>query len=246
MLTCTQARQALTGALKIWWDQSQKNKHNNEPDWQPALLPSVFAGAKAAAMTRNVDPNQVLAACHVCRCFACVEPRLLPAGSCDWLVLYRAESHTAQTILMQKPKPNWAMPWEDTASLLCLHLFHLQHVKDQIVCLVKVSVPDFIRVLQAPGKMYTRICMISDILPSEWPPVQVRKGVPHPPPTHREYRVALANGLIPLKQDFRDMVTTAVASDSRMFRAALVRLMARASGLQAPTQDCMCHLMLAI
>jgi len=94
--------------------------------------------------------------------------------------------------------------------------------------------------------MYTRICVISDILPSEWPPVQVRKGVPHPPPTHREYRVALANGLIPLKQDFRDMVTTAVASDSRMFRAALVRLMARASGLQAPTQDCMCHLMLAI
>ncbi len=72
MLTCTQARQALTGALKIWWDQSQKNKHNNEPDWQPALLPSVFAGAKAAAMTRNVDPNQVLAACHVCRCFDCV------------------------------------------------------------------------------------------------------------------------------------------------------------------------------
>ncbi|KAL0053110.1 hypothetical protein WJX82_000994 [Trebouxia sp. C0006] len=136
-----QARQALTGALKIWWDQSQKNKHNNEPDWQPALLPSVFAGAKAAAMTRNVDPNQ------------------------------------------------------------------------------------------APGKMYTRICVISDILPSEWPPVQVRKGVPHPPPTHREYRVALANGLIPLKQDFRDMVTTAVASDSRMFRAALVRLVARASGL---------------
>ena len=83
MLTCTQARQALTGALKIWWDQSQKNKHNNEPDWQPALLPSVFAGAKAAAMTRNVDPNQVLAVCHVCRCFGLCEThvcRLLAAA----------------------------------------------------------------------------------------------------------------------------------------------------------------------
>ncbi|KAL0034398.1 hypothetical protein WJX79_000220 [Trebouxia sp. C0005] len=137
-----QARQALTGALKIWWDQTQKKQHNkDEPDWQPALLPSVFVGAKAAAMTRNVDPNQ------------------------------------------------------------------------------------------APGKMYSRICVIGDILPSEWPPVQVRKGVPHPPPTHREYRVALANALMPLKQDFRDMVTTAVASDSRIFRAALVRLVARASGL---------------
>lgn len=80
--------------------------------------------------------------------------------------------------------------------------------------------------------MYCRICVISDLLPSEWPPVQVRKGVPHPPPTHREYRVALAHGLIPLKQDFLNMVATAVASDSRMFRAALVRLVARAAGLQ--------------
>ncbi len=118
--------------------------------------------------------------------------------------------------------------------------------KDQLVCLVKVSVPNIVHVLQAPGKMYTRICVISDILPSEWPPVQVRKGVPHPPPTHIKYKKALANGLIPLKQDFRDMVTTAVASDSRMFRAALVRLVARASGLQALAQDCMCHLMLPI
>lgn len=145
--------------------------------------------------------------------------------------------------------PSRAMPWEDTASLVCLHLLHLQHDVNMTklkLCSVKVSVPDCTCVLQAPGKMYTRICVISDILPSEWPPVQVRKGVPHPPPTHREYRVALANGLIPLKQDFRDMVTTAVASDSRMFRAALVRLVARASGLQAPTCNCMCHLMLPI
>ena len=92
--------------------------------------------------------------------------------------------------------------------------------------------------LQAPGSMYCRICVISDLLPSEWPPVQVRKGVPHPPPTHREYRVALAHGLIPLKQDFLNMVATAVASDSRMFRAALVRLVARAAGLQ--TLFCHC------
>lgn len=130
-------------------------------------------------------------------------------------------------------QPNRAMPWQDTASLVCLHLLYLQqHVN---MTKIKVSVPGFIRVLQAPGKMYSRICVIGDILPSEWPPVQVRKGVPHPPPTHREYRVALANALMPLKQDFRDMVTTAVASDSRIFRAALVRLVARASGLQAPT-----------
>ena len=96
MLTCTQARQALTGALKIWWDQSQKNKHNNEPDWQPALLPSVFAGAKAAAMTRNVDPNQVLPPimCADALCSA----RLSPAGSCSWPVLYRPEQVTPRRL----------------------------------------------------------------------------------------------------------------------------------------------------
>ena len=59
MVACMQARQALTGALKIWWDQSQLHRLNNDPDWQPALLPSIFVGAKAAAMDRNVDPNQV-------------------------------------------------------------------------------------------------------------------------------------------------------------------------------------------
>jgi len=49
----------LAGALKIWWDQSQERSKNNEPDWKPALLPSIFFGAKAAAMNINVDPNQV-------------------------------------------------------------------------------------------------------------------------------------------------------------------------------------------
>lgn len=84
--------------------------------------------------------------------------------------------------------------------------------------------------LQAPGKLYHRICVISDILPSEWPPVQTRKGVPHPPPTLKAYRVALAHGLEPVKEGFKDMLNVAVASDSRMFRAALVRLVARAAG----------------
>ncbi len=87
-------------------------------------------------------------------------------------------------------------------------------------------------VSQAPGNLYSRICVISDIFPSEWPPVQVRKGVPHPLPTHMAYRAALARGLEPVTHGFRDMVNIAVASDSRMFRAALVRLAARASGLQ--------------
>ena len=88
---------------------------------------------------------------------------------------------------------------------------------------------------QAPGKLYHRICVISDILPSEWPPVQTRKGVPHPPPTHMLYRAALARALEPVKEGFKDMLNVAVGSDSRMFRAALVRLVARAAGeLQPP------------
>lgn len=84
--------------------------------------------------------------------------------------------------------------------------------------------------LQAPGKLYHRINVISDILPSEWPPVQTRKGVPHPPPTHMLYRAALARALEPVKEGFKDMLHVAVGSDSRMFRAALVRLVARAAG----------------
>lgn len=83
---------------------------------------------------------------------------------------------------------------------------------------------------QAPGKLYHRINVISDILPSEWPPVQTRKGVPHPPPTHMLYRAALARALEPVKEGFKDMLHVAVGSDSRMFRAALVRLVARAAG----------------
>ncbi len=144
------------------------------------------------------------------------------------------KSHSVDRSDAKAPQGNAMVGDNSTQAFICF-IFKDMSMTKITSRLVKVRVPDIIHVLQAPGKMYTRICVISDILPSEWPPVQVRKGVPHPPPTHREYRVALANGLIPLKQDFRDMVTTAVASDSRMFRAALVRLVARASGLQAPT-----------
>lgn len=58
---CMQARQALTGALKIWWDQSQLKTKDKTPDWQPALLPAMFVGAKAAAaaMESSARPIQV-------------------------------------------------------------------------------------------------------------------------------------------------------------------------------------------
>ena len=59
------------------------------------------------------------------------------------------------------------------------------------------------------------------------------------------YRAALARGLEPVKHGFRDMVNIAVASDSRMFRAALVRLAARASGLQ-PSVTFRCCLSLSL
>lgn len=44
------------------------------------------------------------------------------------------------------------------------------------------------------------------------------------------YRAALARALEPVKEGFKDMLHVAVGSDSRMFRAALVRLVARAAG----------------
>ena len=75
--TAVQARQALTGALKVWWDQSQLHSVNNVPDWQPALLPAMFVGAKAAAMESNAGPVQVMqtfcsfAACNILAVLLC-------------------------------------------------------------------------------------------------------------------------------------------------------------------------------
>ena len=78
--------------------------------------------------------------------------------------------------------------------------------------------------------MYTSLCLLGDLFPAEWPPPQARRGAPHPPPTHRPYRIALCNALEPVLGSFKSAVAMAVQSESRVMRAVLVRLCARAAG----------------
>lgn len=84
---------------------------------------------------------------------------------------------------------------------------------------------------QAARSVYTSLCLLGDLFPAEWPPPQARRGAPHPPPTHRPYRIALCNALEPVLASFKSAVAMAVQSESRVMRAVLVRLCARAAGL---------------
>lgn len=75
--------------------------------------------------------------------------------------------------------------------------------------------------------------LLADLFPTEWPPAgAVRRGSGcHLPPAHMRYRAALARSFEPSAGALRHLLATAVASESVLLRAALVRLCARASGL---------------
>jgi hypothetical protein len=51
-----------------------------------------------------------------------------------------------------------------------------------------------------------------------------------PPPTDRKYRAALATAIEPCSASFRRLVSAALTSESRLLRAAVVRVLARAAG----------------
>ena len=92
-----QARQALTGALKIWWDQSQVERKEDIPDWQPALLPAMFVGAKAAAaaMESSARPIQVPTPSPPSPTLPCSTSLLHSSHSEDaWLAVGRASVFT--------------------------------------------------------------------------------------------------------------------------------------------------------
>lgn len=86
---------------------------------------------------------------------------------------------------------------------------------------------------QAPQEMLTSACMLADIFPAEWPPAgAARQGSGcHLAPAHMRYRAALARSFEPSAASLRRLLATAAGSESVLFRAALVRLCARASGL---------------
>lgn len=53
---------------------------------------------------------------------------------------------------------------------------------------------------------------------------------PQAPPSDRKYRAALATAIEPCRASFRHLIAAALTSESRLLRAAVVRVLARASG----------------
>ncbi len=87
--------------------------------------------------------------------------------------------------------------------------------------------------LQGPHEMLACASLLGDLFPAAWPPSgAARPGQgSHAPPAHRRYRAALAKSFEPSTQEaLRSLMACAAASESLIFRAALVRLCARASG----------------
>ena len=89
---------------------------------------------------------------------------------------------------------------------------------------------------QAPGDMLAAAALLADLFPAEWPPPgAARRGAgPHPPPAHMRLRAALARSFEPAAGALRRLLAAGAASESGLFRAALVRLCARASGAPPP------------
>jgi len=87
--------------------------------------------------------------------------------------------------------------------------------------------------LRGPHEMLACASLLGDLFPAAWPPSgAARPGQgSHAPPAHRRYRAALAKSFEPSTQEaLRSLMACAAASESLIFRAALVRLCARASG----------------
>lgn len=80
--------------------------------------------------------------------------------------------------------------------------------------------------------MFAAASLLGDMFPPEWPaPGGARRaGRPHPKPSAMPRRAALARSFEASTAAFQRLLAAAAASESRVFRAALVRLCARASG----------------
>ncbi|KAL4436605.1 hypothetical protein ABPG75_003744 [Micractinium tetrahymenae] len=84
-------------------------------------------------------------------------------------------------------------------------------------------------VAQSPAEMFATACLLGDLFPPEWPAVG-RKAT-QAPPTDRRYRAALATAIEPCGASFRRLISAALTTESRMLRAAVVRVLAHAAGL---------------
>lgn len=80
-----------------------------------------------------------------------------------------------------------------------------------------------------PRDLFLATCLLGDLCPSEWPPPGRRAE--QPPPPQRAYRKALAKSIEPCGVPFRRLIASAITSESRLLRAGVVRVCARAAGL---------------
>lgn len=81
--------------------------------------------------------------------------------------------------------------------------------------------------------MFASLSLLGDLFLGEWPPPGSARtrGVPHPPPSAMRRRAALARSFENSTGVFRGLIASGIAAESRIARALLVRLCARAAGL---------------
>lgn len=92
---------------------------------------------------------------------------------------------------------------------------------------------------QSPSEMLAAALLLGDLFPVEWPPpgAACRPGQPHPPPSGMAARAAMARSLEGVTGPLAGLISAAAGCEARVFRAALVRLAARAAGAPFAVND---------
>ena len=79
------------------------------------------------------------------------------------------------------------------------------------------------------------MALLGDLFPAEWPPHGIKRtGQPHPAPPDVSFRSMLARSFEKSTDLWRRLIYFGLETDSRIIRAILVRMCARAAG--APTK----------
>ena len=133
-----------------------------------------------------------------------------------------ARHHFTAALRCWLESPNWS------PSLLPLILFGPQQHRFNIRMESSESAAGAAVRALPPKQMFAAMCLLGDLAPEEWPPSGRRAS--NPPPSSRAYRVALTHAIDQHKAPFESLISASVMAASTLFRAASVRLLARAAG----------------
>jgi hypothetical protein len=116
------------------------------------------------------------------------------------------------------PSASKDSPW--TPELLPLILFGTKHAKR---CLKHgvLALP--------PRQLFTAVCILGDLSPTEWPPAGTRRLF-NPPPSFRPYRRTFAMAIEKCSDPFSELISACVNAEPTLLRAAAARMLARAAG----------------